>query len=137
MATSASVVICEEASLARNSEIAIIHEEKSYINDKPINKVIFRTKLQSAGEVNGNGRYYSKDFLNEAINSVQGKVKGRSLLQEIDHPFVMTSGEKDDNNFKRRASIVEVKNCGSMIRRLYMQGNDVLAEVETLSGLTF
>lgn len=134
MAKFASVVICEEASLARNSEIVIIHEEKTYYQDQPINKVIFRTKLQTAGEINGNQRYYSKDFLNEAINSVQSKVKGRSLLQEIDHPFVASNGSKEDDSFKRRASIVEVKNCGSLIRKLYMQGNDVIAECETLSG---
>lgn len=135
MTKSATVVICEEASIAKNSELHILHEEKIYNDDRPINKVIFRTKLQTAGEVNGNNRIYSRGFLTEAVNSVQSKVNGRSLFQEIDHPFVVSNGTPGDDSFKRRASIIEIKNCGSMIRKLYMEGNDIIAEVETLSGL--
>ncbi len=49
------------------------------------------------------------------------------------HPFVASNGGNDDS-FKKRAVIVELKNCGSIIRNLYIEGKDVIAEIETLSG---
>ena len=35
---------------------------------------------------------------------------------------------------KARAVVVEIKNSGSMIRNIYMEGNDIVAEVETLAS---
>lgn len=38
------------------------------------------------------------------------------------------------NHTKRRATTVEIKNCGCLLRNIYMEGNDVVGEVETLSN---
>ena len=123
----------EQCSVARNSDIYIIQEEKVNIGDTSTTKAIFRTKLQTAEERNGNGRWYSRDVVNEIVNGLKGKARDRSLFQEIDHPFVATSGGNDDS-FKKRAVITELKNCGSLIRNIYVEGKDVIAEIETLSA---
>lgn len=134
MAKYNNVIIMETTSICRpDSDIHVLHEEKINIGDVRGHKAIFRAKLQTMEESNGNGRYYSRDVINEIVNSLKPKVKNRSLLQEIDHPFVASSGASDDS-FKKRAVIVELKNCGSMIRDIYVEGKDVIAEIETLSG---
>jgi hypothetical protein len=35
---------------------------------------------------------------------------------------------------KRRATIIELKNCGSLIRNIRMEGKNVVAEIESLTG---
>jgi hypothetical protein len=126
-------LIMEDCTVARNSQMHIIHEEKINYKDSPINKVIFRTRLQTAEEVNGNNRFYPKNVCMEIVNSLREKAKGRSLFQEIDHPLTVSAPQ--DDSFKKRAAIVEIKNCGSLIRNIYMEGKDIVGEIETLSGL--
>lgn len=131
---SKNVIIFENTSVCRpGNDLHVIHEEKINIGDKRASKAIFRAKLQTMEEQNGNGRYYSRNVINEIVDGLKPKTKNRSLLQEIDHPFVASSGVNDDS-FKKRAVIVELKNCGSVIRDLYIEGKDVIAEIETLSG---
>jgi hypothetical protein len=124
-------LIMEECNVVRNDEMYILHEEKVNYQDTPVNKIIFRTRLHSAEEVNGNNRYYPKSTCLEIVNSLASKAKGRSLFQEVDHPI---SFGADDSAFKKRAAIVEIKNCGSLVRNIYLEGKDIIAEVETLSG---
>jgi hypothetical protein len=47
------------------------------------------------------------------------------------HPFVSST---EPDVVKKRAIIVELKNCGSIIRNIRMENNDVIGEIETLSG---
>lgn len=47
------------------------------------------------------------------------------------HPMVMT---KDSNVMKRRATTVEYKTCGALLRNIYMEGQDIIGEIETLSS---
>lgn len=108
-----------------SKDLEIIEESQS--NDGS-QKIAFKTKLQTANEVNGNRRWYSNNVCRSIVDVLNPKAKNRSLYQEIDHPFISQDGDK------RRALIVELKNCGSLVRRIYMEGNDVLAEIETLSG---
>lgn len=130
------VIIFENTSICRpESGYYVLHEEAINIGDQRAHKAIFRAKLQTMEEQNGNGRYYSRNVINEIVNGLAPKVKNRSLLQEIDHPFVASNGGNDDS-FKKRAVIVELKNCGSIIRNLYIEGKDVIAEIETLSGFS-
>jgi hypothetical protein len=77
-------LILEDCTTIRNQDLYIIHEEKVNYQDSPVNKVIFRTRLQTAEEVNGNNRYYPKSTCMEIVNSLSPKAKGRSLFQEID-----------------------------------------------------
>jgi hypothetical protein len=122
----------EDCVISRHRDMHILHEEKVNYHDHPVNKVIFRTRLQTAEETNSNNRYYPKSTCMEIVNSLKDKAKGRSLFQEIDHPITASFG--DDQNFKRRAAVVEIKNCGSLIRNIYMEGRDIIGEIETLSG---
>lgn len=47
------------------------------------------------------------------------------------HPFVQTG---DANILKRRAGSIEIKNACALLRRIYMEGTDIIGEIETLSG---
>jgi hypothetical protein len=51
----------------------------------------------------------------------------------IRHPLTVSAPQ--DDSFKKRAAVVEIKNCGSLIRNIYMEGKDIVGEIETLSGL--
>jgi hypothetical protein len=128
-----NVLIMEYCSTVGYNDLYIVQEEKTSIGDISSNKVIFRTRLQTANEVNGNNRWYSNNTINEIVNGLRAKAKNRALFMEIDHPFVAPSSPTDDS-FKRRAVITELKNCGALIRNIYTEGNDVIAEIETLTG---
>lgn len=47
------------------------------------------------------------------------------------HPMVTSS---DPNVVKRRATTIEIKSCGSLLRNIYMEGKDIYGEIETISG---
>lgn len=47
------------------------------------------------------------------------------------HPMVISD---NPNHTKRRATAVHIKECGCLIRNIYMEGNDVIGEIETLSN---
>lgn len=124
-------LLFEVCSVATPADITIIKE--SYDKETKINKVIFKSKLQTAEEVNANRRYYSKAVCNSIVEGLKGQANSRSLFQEIDHP--MATGSETDQ--KRRALTVQLSNCGSLIRDIWVDGPDIVAEIETLSGLTF
>lgn len=83
-------------------KVEILHEEVSPRSGEP--KVIFKAKLQTAGEKNQNGRIYSTQVCESITKQLKEKALGRSLLMEIDHPMVAT---KDPGVMKRRATTVE------------------------------
>lgn len=47
------------------------------------------------------------------------------------HPMVLTD---NPNHTKRRATTVEIKNCACLLRNIYMEGNKIIGEIETLSN---
>lgn len=47
------------------------------------------------------------------------------------HPMVLSDNPA---HTKRRATAIHIKDCGCLIRRIYMEGNDVIGEIETLSN---
>ena len=49
------------------------------------------------------------------------------------HPMFF-SGSGDPANMKRRATVVEIKNCGAVCRKIGIHNGHVLGEIETLSG---
>lgn len=123
-------LLFEVSSTATPADIDIISE--SYDKETKINKVIFKSKLQTAEEVNANKRYYSKTVCNSIVEGLSKQATSRSLFQEIDHP--MSSGNEQEQ--KKRALTIQLSNCGSLIRNIWIDGNDIVAEIETLSGLT-
>lgn len=122
-------LLFEVSSTATPADISIIKE--SYDKETKTNKVIFKSKLQTAEEVNANKRYYSKAVCTNIVEGLKQQATSRSLFQEIDHP--MATGSDQDQ--KRRALTVQLSNCGSLIRDIWVDGNDIVAEIETLSGL--
>ena len=127
-------IIFETTSIIEPNNLQIITEEESSAPDgSPINKVIFKAVLQTAEEQNQNGRYYTREILQKIVNILQPKANARALFQEIDHPFV-AAPSSDPMIMKKRAITVELKNAASLIRDLYMDGRNVIGEIETLSG---
>ncbi len=120
-------VVLDVCQIVGNSDIEIIEATTKTPSGVP--KAVFKAKLQTLEERNKNGRYYSRDIGREIVETLRPKAKGRSLFQEIDHPMVL-----DGEGSKRRAVTVEMKNCGSLIRDIYIEGNNIIGEVETLSG---
>lgn len=94
-------------------------------------KVIFEARLQTLGEVNQNRRYYSVPIGESIVEQLTPKAVSRNLLMEVDHPIPDST---DPNVMKRRASIVEISNCGALIRNIKKRDNEIIGEIETLSG---
>ena len=118
----------ETTSILKNSQLKILNESTGE-NGEP--KVVFKCRLQTADERNQNRRVYSTDICKSIVEQLKEKAISRSLLMEVDHPSLETS---DTNIIKRRAATIEVKNCGCLLRNIYMEGREIFGEVETLSG---
>jgi hypothetical protein len=99
--------------------------------EKGKNKVVFEARLQTINEVNSNKRYYPKSIGDTILEQMGPKAKNRSLLMEVDHPLIVST---DPELAKKRASIVEVKNTGAVLRDIGYKNNDIVGIVETLSG---
>lgn len=56
--------------------------EGTDINGRP--KVVFKAKLQTANERNGNGRIYSTAVCRSIVDQLSKKANQRSLLMEVD-----------------------------------------------------
>lgn len=121
-------IIFEITSIAKPADITVIKE--SYNKENDTRKLVFKTVLQTIEEVNQNRRFYPRKVGNEIVSSLKPKARDRSLLQEIDHPTAIG----DESAQKRRAATIEVQNCGSLIRDIYIDGNNIIGEVETLTG---
>lgn len=77
-----------------------------------------RGKLQEAKRKNGNGRVYPPDVLKREVDKyVEGPVKTRTSLGELDHP---------------EASVVNLANTSHVITKVWWEGNDVMGELELL-----
>lgn len=122
-------LLLESTSIVNPEDITILESESK--NKDGSERIIFKTKLQSANEINANKRYYSREICNNIVESLRPIAKSRSLLQEIDHPFLNSS---DLDLQKKRAVTIDYKNCGSLIKDIYLENNDVVGEIQTLSG---
>lgn len=47
-------------------------------------KIVFKARLQTAGERNQNRRIYSREVCESIVNQLSSKAKDRSLLMEVD-----------------------------------------------------
>jgi len=122
-----SAVLFDSFDVIPNNEIEIL--ENTTVKGG-IPKLIAKVRLQTLEETNQNKRYYSRAIGDEIVEALQPKARDRSLFQEIDHP----SPNGDDAAMKRRAVTVSLRNSGSLIRDIYREGNEIIGEIETLSG---
>ena len=75
--------------------------------------------IQRAEAKNQNGRIYPREVLEREIeNYINGPVKERRALGELDHP---------------ESSVINLQNASHNITKVYWNGDDVLGEVEILS----
>lgn len=122
-----SAVLFDSFDVVPNNEIEILENST---NPGGVPKLVAKVRLQTLEETNQNKRYYSRAIGDEIVEALRSKAKDRSLFQEIDHP----APNGDDAAMKRRAITVSLRNSGSLIRDIYREGNEIIGEVETLSG---
>jgi len=77
-----------------------------------------RGLFQEANSKNGNKRVYAQPLLEREIKKLQGPLKERRLIGELDHP----SNE-----------VVHLTNASHVITGLHMEGNKVIGEAEILN----
>ncbi len=120
--------VCEQTTVVPHSELNILEESKTSDGNA---KCVFRARLQEANVVNGNKRTYSPLVCESITSQLSPKATSRNLLMEIDHPMF---GASDPAQLKRRATVVEIKNCGSLLRNIGFKDGEIIGEIETLSG---
>jgi hypothetical protein len=75
-------------------------------------------KLQEAEQKNGNGRVYPYTILAREVEKyVEGPVKTRTALGELDHP---------------EASVVNLANTSHIITEVWWKGNDLMGKLQLL-----
>jgi len=90
--------------------------EESINSSKPL---VVTGVIQRAEAKNQNGRIYPREILEREIeNYINGPVKERRALGELDHP---------------ESSVINLQNASHNITKVYWNGDDVMGEVEILS----
>jgi len=120
-------ILLESCFIPDSSDMQVISESKTSTGKS---KTVFKTILQTIDEVNQNGRIYPMNVAKSIVRGLKPIAENRSLFQEIDHP----ASSSDPQTSMRRAATVELKNSGALIRKVYIEGNRIMGEFETLSG---
>jgi len=120
--------IFERTSTVKNHDIEIL-EETDIGNGKT--KIAARAYLQESEVKNRNNRYYSSAICESIVNQLSPKATGRSLLMEVDHPLFVSG---DPEVLKKRASIIEINNCGALMREIGFKNKQIYGIFETLSS---
>ena len=90
--------------------------EESINSNKPL---VVTGVIQRAEAKNQNGRIYPREVLEREIeNYINGPVKERRALGELDHP---------------ESSVINLQNASHNITKVYWNGDEVMGEVEILS----
>jgi len=119
-------ILVEQTTVVPHSKIEILEESGSGKS----RKLSFRSRLQEANVKNANKRFYDNVVCESIVGQLGPKATARNLLAEIDHPI---SGG-DPSAMKRRAAVIEIKNCGAVIREIKFQNGEIMGEMETLSS---
>jgi len=109
-------------------ESAILQEAKIIKNMG--NKARFRMIMQTMDEANQNRRIYPKNVLMEGMKCCEDRIKGRSFMGEMDHPF--PTGNHDIDAV--RQSTVSLKEVSHLINEYGTDGNKLIGELETIDG---
>jgi hypothetical protein len=76
-------------------------------------------KLQEAEQKNGNGRVYPRETLQREVEKyMQGPIKTRTSLGELDHP---------------ESQVISLSNASHVITKMWWDGNDLMGELEILN----
>jgi len=74
-------------------------------------------RFQFANRPNANGRIYEFDTLREAVEEIQGDIKGRRVLGEFDHP---------------PDAKIHLDRISHVMTKLWMEDDEVFGEIEVL-----
>lgn len=116
-----------------NSDIMILENTENH----GIPKFVAKVRLQTLNERNNNNRIYETDIGDEIVNMLRPKAQKRALLQEVDHPMVPNGSDPNspEAQFARKRSVtIQLKDCGTLLRDIYREGNDIIGVIESLSG---
>jgi hypothetical protein len=120
--------IFERTSVVHNHDIEIL-EETDLGGGR--SKIAAMCSLQESEVKNRNNRYYTNAICESIVNQLSPKAQGRSLLMEVDHPLFIS---ENSEVLKKRASIIEINNCGALIREIGFKNKQIYGIFETLSG---
>lgn len=123
-------IILEQTMRVSPDQIEILSETKTRTGHP---KIIFKSRLQEHSKTNKNGRSYSQVVCENIVSQLSPKARSRGMFMEVDHPMFF-SGSNDPELMKRRAGIIELKNCGAVCRNISMNDRYIVGEIETLSG---
>jgi hypothetical protein len=121
--------IFERTSVVKNHNIEILEETEL---GGGRSKIAAGCLFQESEVKNRNNRYYTSAICESIVNQLSPKAQGRSLLMEIDHPLFCV--DSNPETLKRRASIIEISNCGALIREIGFKNKQIYGIFETLSG---
>ena len=103
--------------------------QEADIKHQTASKAIWRMIIQTADDVNKNGRMYPRYVLENAIKECQSMIRGRSFYGEMDHPLITS-----DNSFnEQRQTTVLLRDVSHIIRDVDWDGDMLVGEFETLS----
>jgi hypothetical protein len=105
-----------------------IFSEANIVKQSPT-RAIFRCPIQTADEVNQNGRVYPGSVLGEGMEKCRPRMEKRAFYSELDHP--LPSGNQQVDGI--RQTTVALSNSSHIIRSYDMKGNVLVGEMETLT----
>lgn len=105
-----------------------IFSEANIVKQSPT-RAIFRCPIQTADEVNQNGRLYPGSVLGEGMEKCRPRMEKRAFYSELDHP--LPSGNQQVDGI--RQTTVALSNSSHIIRSYDMKGNVLVGEMETLT----
>jgi hypothetical protein len=116
-----SVVYVQETTFDPNG--FQILTEGSKIKDN--GRLKFKAVLQTLGERNNNGRIYPPEAIKDALEKNKERINKRQFIGELDHP--------DNGNDIARQGTPKLKEASHVITKVWIEGNKVYGEGETLS----
>lgn len=103
--------------------------QEADIKHQTPSKAVWRMVIQTADDVNRNGRKYPRYVLENAIKECDSMIKGRSFYGEMDHPLITA----DQSFNEQRQTTVLLRDVSHIIRDYDWDGNMLVGEFETLS----
>jgi hypothetical protein len=92
-------------------------------------RAIFKCPIQTADEVNQNGRLYPGSVLGEGMENCKPRMEKRAFYSELDHP--LPSGNQQVDGV--RQTTVALSNASHIVRNYDFKGNVLMGEMETLT----
>jgi hypothetical protein len=110
--------------LQDSAPLEILRKESVMVEDvhgKKVPALRLAGRFQYGGKPNSNGRIYEGEILRHAVNEIQEDIKARRVLGEFDHP---------------PDAKIHLDRVSHILTKLWMEGNEVLGELEVIERTT-